>query len=288
MAAVQRRFGGMAATAATVGSGPWSTFVGAVQDLRVTLTEPWYERFNKGLSDLNEWLIKLVGGDRFKKLVDWSAKWADVVDTKVRAAIEWLTGVDWSTEGFKRMLGSIREGIVGVIGAIRAALPDLIQLGRAVIDALAAYARAIVTDLIARFKDQITGELDAVIGALRPMGVGLQQGGLKTALGGDRPWYRPALAGPMWFMRDVPLDLLKGITEVKTGQGVTGLAGVLQRVRSAVTKVADDTKQTNAEAAKAGQGVFDAVQQLNNEVVDIRGQLRHLQTRIKNLGTSKR
>ncbi len=104
MRAVERRFGGMAKAAATVGSGPWSTFVGAVQDLRISLTQPWYERFNDGLIDINESLLALAESPAWQKVIEWSDKAAEAADSAIRDAIDIMTDAGkWAD--FKRRLG---------------------------------------------------------------------------------------------------------------------------------------------------------------------------------------
>jgi len=289
MAAVQRRFGGMAATAATVGSGPWSTFVGAVQDLRVQLTEPWYERFNKGLSDLNEWLIKLVGGDRFKKLVDWSAKWAEVVDTKVRAAIAWLTGIDWSAEGFKRMLGSIREGIVGLLADIQATLPELLGIMMRGADAIAKYVWSLLSDLIRRFETQINSTLDRLIGAARQQSAALQQGALGRTIGGAMRervpgwlrWITPGAKGAEWLFGGKLTPA--GAAQMKLGEAFGGVAKLLQAMRTQMTEMAGNAaaaeqaaQQAGFEFLRAGEEMKDEIRKLQGDFLDLRMRFRRL------------
>lgn len=129
--AVRARFGGMAEAAAEVGGGPWSTFVGAIQDLRVQLTEPWYERFNVGLKELNAWLLELAASEKWANIVAWSGRLADALDRRLRAAIEWLTTRQWSWDALK---AGFRDLV--------ATVPDI---GRAVMDQLGVLANKIET-----------------------------------------------------------------------------------------------------------------------------------------------
>ncbi len=107
IAAAQARFGGMAAKAAEVGSGPLSTFKGVIQDIRDTLSEPWYDRFNNALKDLNGWLLKINGSGGMQSLARWSERAATAIDHGIRRALEWISSRQWSfdniTQGFANL-----------------------------------------------------------------------------------------------------------------------------------------------------------------------------------------
>lgn len=119
MGAVQERFGGMAEQAAEVGTGPLSTFVGAIQDLRVQLTEPWYERFNQGLIDLNTWLLELAKTEKWETLIDASTRWSDALDRGIRRTLEWLTTRDWSFDSLKTALSELADLAESQLGRVR-------------------------------------------------------------------------------------------------------------------------------------------------------------------------
>ncbi len=96
---IRSRFANMARQAAEVGSGPWSTFVGVIQDLRMELSGPWYERFNNALKDMNGWLLSLKDTGAWRAIMAGSEAAADAVDRFVRNLID----TDWAA-AWKGML----------------------------------------------------------------------------------------------------------------------------------------------------------------------------------------
>jgi hypothetical protein len=130
MGAVHVRFGGMAAKAAEIGTGPLSTFSGLIQDIRDTLSEPWYDRFNTALKDLNNWLLKLTGGDRFQRLIDLSTRLADALDKGVRRALDWLTTRDWSFDNLKAALKDLAGAVQSQLGALGALFASKNEAGK--------------------------------------------------------------------------------------------------------------------------------------------------------------
>ena len=127
MRAVEARFGGMAEAAAEVGKGPWSTFIGAVQSLRIELTEPWYRKFNQALKDMNEYLLDLAGSASWDGIIAASRSAARSFDLWLRrTALPALKSAgravynfagnlasrDWSLKGLKRAFRAI-PSVVG-------------------------------------------------------------------------------------------------------------------------------------------------------------------------------
>jgi len=175
MKAARKRYKGMAAAAAEVGSGPWSTLSGHIQNIRTQLTEPWYERFNQGLKDMNGWLLRLVGGEGFEKLRQRSAGWARVVDEKLRVALRGLVEFDWSPAGMRKWVETTRERINGLFDDVKAFIRDLIPVGKALIDALISYAQLGMTTIADALDRHVTGMMESVAKSLREVGVDIQQ-----------------------------------------------------------------------------------------------------------------
>ncbi len=174
MRAIEARFKGMAATAAEVGSGPWSTFVGAVQALRMTLTEPWYEEFNQSLKEMNAWLLKVGAGSRWEGLIGWSERAAVAVREKLGGALEWVTTRKWSFDNFRSAALDVLGEIKGAILGLPALLPDVLAIVVAGVKVLAAQVRGVLkvlwvnigADLAAQISLSIAGVGSAILRAV--------------------------------------------------------------------------------------------------------------------------
>lgn len=288
MAAVQRRFAGMAAAAATVGGGPLSTFAGAVQDLRIQLSEPWYERFNRALIDMNAWLLKIVKEEGFKKLAAWSEQWADVLDTKLRGALGWLTGMDWSAEGFKRFLNVIREEAGALLTDIKASLPDLWAFVQSGAKGVYDYAVLLVARLAAEIESQIGGTLSRFAGVLMQRGAG-QMGaatGPGAGIGQGKPWYQRPLTLPLQWL--IGARLKPGMAaKFKAGEAMFGAGKGLQALVAGMQKAAENEGRLAAQSDRSWAAAQQALDQFLEGQADHERRLRNFERRIKALSTAR-
>ena len=150
MKVIANRFGGMAKSAAEVGSGPWSTFVGLVQDLRMAVSGPWYDRFNTGLKNINAWLLKIGGGDKIKKVIEWSRAAAAAVDGGISRALNTLATREWSFGNLRKAFGVALDEMgaavtwfIGLFGRLGKDGPEFGPLALALVEAFKWAAAAI-------------------------------------------------------------------------------------------------------------------------------------------------
>jgi len=139
---IRQRFHGMAEEAAEVGSGPWSTFVGAIENLRVQLTEPWYDRFNNALKDINKGLLKLAGARSWREIIAKSRALADTVDGWIRgvfipamqagwrAATEFGAKVTGAFAGREWGLSNLKSALAEIPQFVTAQLPNALKILR--------------------------------------------------------------------------------------------------------------------------------------------------------------
>lgn len=250
MAAVQRRFGGMAEQAAQVGTGPWSTFVGAIEELRVSLSEPWYERFNQGLIDLNNYLIELAKSDKWASIVRWSERVAEALDTRLRAAIEWLKAQDWG-----EIWAGFKEAVRALPGIVEESFGQILVVIRQALTLAKGYALRVVDEVAIYLHAQVHAELGDIAQTLRGMGMGQMEAAIaKGEVGAGEILKKGVIGGEEWMFRLLTKALGKmppgAAAQLKVGEGLAGMADLIERLRMELS--------TRAEAAPAAAEAREA------------------------------
>lgn len=271
MAAVQRKFGGMSKEAAKVGKGPISTFKGVIQALRQEFTRPWSDRLNQALIDLNERLLAFAETDKWRRIVTWSGRVAEALDTRLRRALAWLTSREWRFGNLKAGLAQLKSAIVELAQTAAGPAKDVIT---DVLGFLEAKARTLffgLWDLVGKnLKDSITGALSDVAGAMQSAYEkrmqGYRQHWAQTVFAKD---YGDLSAGER---RIVEGNVKRQVTKEKA------VLGVMKSAASGARDIADALSQSTAkwndtseERAQADRDAAQAARELQGSLDSLRG-----------------